>query len=624
MSKKTRLIIPEGARYEARERKRLLLDNEESLSGADRPIMDRLDGSAHLIIVSDLDFTMWLLMQVDHLDPDNLGLLRFNAMWEAYYRQDSLLVFSTGRSPTIYKQLRKEKPLLTPDIAIMSVGTEIMYGESMIRDEDWEQYLNKNWNREIVTEETAQFPELTPQSETEQRPHKVSFFVEKIEALKVIRSLSERLEKRGLDVKLVYSNETALDVLPKGAGKGQALAYLLEKFKIDGKMPVNTLVCGDSGNDAELFSVPGVYGAMVSNAQEELLQWHAENARNNPNIIHATERCAAGIIQAIGNFSLGPNVSPRDIRDFQKCKVEIFNSSHEVVKFYLFYERWRRAEVAKNMQTPKLIFFPFGTFVHPSGVEQSVNHCIDVMARLHGDKQGTNYRIWVDRVSSAQVGSDTWLVKFYKWESFGEERHGCLTTVLLSSKYLKEMSTRYHYSFSVPFHSLAFLVCFIIVHASPAAADKPTELVDKVCNQTSNYTFCVEALYSDSRAPDADSYTLAFISFGLAYSNANNARDYYIAELLKNTSGQDYHFRLETCRHDYLRAVSKLGEAYNDLNSETFFGLAELAGIASRASDHCRDAFKGISSPPLGSRNGDLKRLCEIGATIAKLFTGSS
>ncbi|KAJ6986518.1 hypothetical protein NC653_019893 [Populus alba x Populus x berolinensis] len=175
----------------------------------DRPIMDRLDGSAHLIIVSDLDFTM-----VDHLDPDNLGLLRFNAMWEAYYRQDSLLVFSTGRSPTIYKQLRKEKPLLTPDIAIMSVGTEIM---------------------EIVTEETAQFPELTPQSETEQRPHKVSFFVEKIEALKVIRSLSERLEEAWgkiafLDVKLVYSNETALDVLPKGAGKGQALAYLLEKI----------------------------------------------------------------------------------------------------------------------------------------------------------------------------------------------------------------------------------------------------------------------------------------------------------------------------------------------------------------------------------------------------------
>ena len=86
----------------------------------------------------------------------------------------------------------------------------------------------------------------------------------------------------------------------------------------------------------------------VSNAQEELLQWYAENAKNNPRIIHATERCASGIIQAIGNFSLGPNVSPRDIRDFQKCKVEKFGPGHEVVKFYLFYERWRRAEIEKS------------------------------------------------------------------------------------------------------------------------------------------------------------------------------------------------------------------------------------------------------------------------------------
>ena len=78
-----------------------------------------------------------------------------------------------------------------------------------------------------------------------------------------------------------------------------------------------------------------------------MLQWRAENAKSNPKIIHATDRCAAGIIQAIGHFKLGPNLSPRDISGIED-DVENAPPSHDVVKVSLLYEKWRRGEIENS------------------------------------------------------------------------------------------------------------------------------------------------------------------------------------------------------------------------------------------------------------------------------------
>lgn len=53
--------------------------------------------------------------------------------------------------------------MLTPDVTIMSVGTEITYGNSMVPDHGWVDTLNHKWDLGVVKEETSKFSELTLQ-----------------------------------------------------------------------------------------------------------------------------------------------------------------------------------------------------------------------------------------------------------------------------------------------------------------------------------------------------------------------------------------------------------------------------------------------------------------------------
>ncbi|OVA19705.1 Pectinesterase inhibitor domain [Macleaya cordata] len=130
-----------------------------------------------------------------------------------------------------------------------------------------------------------------------------------------------------------------------------------------------------------------------------------------------------------------------------------------------------------------------------------------------------------------------------------------------------------------------------------AIVGRPTKLVNSICNQTTNYKFCVDALYTDPRAPNADQIVLAYISFGLAYTNATNTQA-YIKDLV----------------------VSALEEAYNNLNSETYFDLGKLAGDAAHAAVDCQHTFKPRHSP-LTRRNKDVRQLCAISAVISTFFT---
>lgn len=293
-----------------------------------------------LLVVSDLDWTM-----VDHDDKEHRGLREFNALWKDKLSEDSLLVFSTGRSHALYERLREEVPALAvPDVLICSVGTEIFFENekkgdesSPVPDSRWTDALDATgWSRAAVAAVAlASTPALRLQAESEQRPHKVSFHLEggrDAAAGGALRALDAALGALDFGTAVIYSGGSDVDVLPAGASKGAGLRFLLSELAAGPGAPeAGVVAAGDSGNDVELLAAgeeeaeageegakgrvrvrcpPGVVvrGVVVANAHPELRAW-AESRRGRGGaetsvVFEAKERCARGIIEALRHFDL--------------------------------------------------------------------------------------------------------------------------------------------------------------------------------------------------------------------------------------------------------------------------------------------------------------------------------
>ncbi|WP_066425789.1 sucrose-phosphate phosphatase [Anabaena sp. 4-3] len=241
------------------------------------------------MFVTDLDHT---------LVGDDAALTQLNQILTQHrHEYGTKIVYATGRSPVLYKELQIEKNLIAPDALVVSVGTEIYLDGKNTADSSWAEILSTGWHREQVLSITEQFSELELQPDSEQRPFKVSFFLKQEVAASVIPQIELMLEKYKLNVKLIYSSGVDLDIVPRSSDKGQAMQFLRQKWKFAAE---RTVVCGDSGNDIALFAVGNERGIIVGNARQELLEWHNQYPANHRYL--AQNFCAGGILEGLKYF----------------------------------------------------------------------------------------------------------------------------------------------------------------------------------------------------------------------------------------------------------------------------------------------------------------------------------
>lgn len=203
--------------------------------------------------------------------------------------EEVALVYVTGRHLSSAQSLMAEEGLPMPDLLITDVGTSIYHGDGLSEDLEWKARMQESWQPDKIAKIAADFPALKRQELPDDR--RVSFTVS--EDVETVNEFKKALADKGIAHTFIFSSNRDIDVLPLGAGKGNALEYALERYAMDG---VQLLIAGDSGNDREMLSL-GHPSVIVGNAQPELLEMEPCE-----NLYRANENCAGGIHEAWLHF----------------------------------------------------------------------------------------------------------------------------------------------------------------------------------------------------------------------------------------------------------------------------------------------------------------------------------
>lgn len=205
-------------------------------------------------------------------------------------REEIAIAFNSSRPcASIRKSIEQSPNLPRPDYVIGALGTEIEHFETGQNISGYIQYLMNGWRRDEVAALMNEmgFSAHDPEFQT---AFKASYHVPGEQYKKVL----EQLEEKQMEVKVIYSGNGNLDIIPTGADKGNAVEFMRQILGFEREQ---VIVAGDSGNDLDMFT-HGFKGIVVGNADETL------RSLSEPGIYHAQANCAAGVLEGLRHWGV--------------------------------------------------------------------------------------------------------------------------------------------------------------------------------------------------------------------------------------------------------------------------------------------------------------------------------
>lgn len=258
-----------------------------------------------LLLATDLDRTLL----PNGAAPESPGARPCFAALAAH--RDVTVVYVTGRDPGRVDEALQAWGVPRPDVLIADVGTTIADPGpgGWLRWPRWDVEIGRGWHGSTAGDLAsllADLPGLQLQEASRQSRWKLSF--ETRPASEVDR-LGERIRVRlaecGVAAAVVGSRDDLLDkglldVLPPGADKQQALAFVMKEL---GFAPGETVFAGDSGNDLPVLAGP-VPAVVVANADPGF-QVEAAEAAARAGLGDRLVFARGGVLGMNGNYAAG-------------------------------------------------------------------------------------------------------------------------------------------------------------------------------------------------------------------------------------------------------------------------------------------------------------------------------